>query len=40
MFPKEKWMNFGLFEKENSAIAALFMNFSLKKKAKMGVFIG
>ena len=40
MFPKEKWMIFGLGEKENSAIAALLMNFILKNKAKRGVFIG
>jgi len=39
IYSKEKWMIFGLFEKENSAIATLLMNFILKKKAKRDVFI-
>jgi len=40
MFSKEKWMIFVLVEEENSAIAALLMNFILKIKAKRDFFIG
>ena len=37
---KEKWLIFGLGEKENSVIAALSMDFILKNKIKRDIFIG